>query len=330
MGTNFSVSCRTDATLISNLRVWAQFVEDTLVNGGWVVTADTGQTLPSALVGTSTNYTRRGFRIYRMNDILQAVSPIFMKLSYGGGFGNSPFNGAGLWPEIGHGTDGAGNITGQLWDGRCTNPAIITPDMPPVSSNNGSNDGSIVGGFNSYGAAGPGWFTLGMFIKLGSSSSFSMFPMVFTMERTKDNVGNDTSDGVLMLFSEVLSGGGSQSVVSTAKYLKCHPTTIQPGTETGPGYALTTRNPSENVNGTIGVGVPFHFRGLAQQPGINMVIVNSLDVAPESQLMVTIYGYSHLYQQLRWVGMQKAYTNPAASYGAGLRDLSAMACIRYE
>ena len=60
MATRFLGATQWGAANDTMFRLAAQFIEDTLVTtGGWVVTADTGQTLPSALVAPAAINRRR-------------------------------------------------------------------------------------------------------------------------------------------------------------------------------------------------------------------------------------------------------------------------------
>lgn len=257
------------------IRTWAQFIEDTLVTiGGWIVTTDTGQTLPSALVGSGTPNTKVGYRIYRMNDALQATSPVFIRIDFGCGSSSNP----GFWVTIGTGSNGAGTITGILWNGGAAT-------APNVATGNSS-----VSPLNSYGSADPGRCAFGLCVSIST-----VFGFVFTIERTKSALGADTTDGLLLLYTNSQS---SPCPVDTARYIICAGG-AQPNPEIGLSYILTQQNPTQTFTpGDIGVGVPIHFLGIAQQPGTNMLITNSSDVSPQGVVRVVLYNQVRTYVQL--------------------------------
>jgi hypothetical protein len=317
MATRFSNSLHGDASLASNIQSWAQFIEDTLVStGGWSVTTDTGQTLPSALTAATAVNQKKGYRIYKMGDALQATAPVYMKLEFGSGGGNPPGGAiaAGVWPTIGMGSDGAGNITNILWNGGALTVA-------PICGNNGANNGQATL-TNSYGSAASGRFSLGMFV----STVLSELAMVFTLERSKNEFGEDTDDGLLLLSSNVafVGGGGVQASVSESRYMIYRYDT-QPSGEIGLSYALTVKNPSD-AYGAVGVAVPIHFKGIAQQPGENAVIANGSDITAESSFQIPIYGHTRTYKHLNVVTAHKSRTG----VGSAIADSAVRFCMRYD
>jgi hypothetical protein len=289
----------TDAAFRANI----QFIEDTLVTtGGWFNTADTGQTAIGSFVHPTLQNTKMGYRVYRMNDSLQATAPIFMRLDFGAT--NQGVNVFGFWPTIGTGSDGAGNITGKMWDGG----ASVQPPVGPTSSG-----GAIAN--NSYGSAAPGRVALGMFVQ-GTPN----FILVFCIERTKNSLGADTGDGLLVLYCDGINISNS---LDRSRYLNWAPGP-QPAVELGLSYVLTVNNPSQSFGGDIGAGVISHFRGVAQQPGINMLVVNAADVGAEGSFSLTLYGSTHTYQHLNSFPARKAFV------GAFNADSNTRVCMRFD
>jgi hypothetical protein len=302
MATRTSASLGASIATDANFRAIIQFIEDTLVTtGGWVNTADTGQTAIASFVKPAVQNSKVGYRIYRMNDSLQATAPIFMRLDFGAA--NLGINCFGFWPTIGTGSDGAGNITGKMWDGG----ASTQPPCGQVSSSAVAN--------NSYGSAAPGRVTLGMFVQATRT-----LILVFTIERTKNSLGADTADGLLVTYSDAILGNGA---LDRSRYLNWAQG-AQPAPETGLSYVLTVSNPSQSFGGDIGAGVISHFRGVAQQPGINILIVNAADVGVEGSFTLTIYGATHTYQHLNSLYAQKAIVNASAA------DSQTRVCIRFD
>jgi hypothetical protein len=297
MATRFSNSVSPANDTNAHFQGWAQFFEDTLVTtGGWVVTADTGQTLPSALAIPAGNV-KAGYRIYRMADALQATSPVFMRIDFGAS-ANSVV--PGFWVTIGTGSNGSGTITGILFNGG----VVGTPTV--------ANSGNSVTALNSYGSASTGRAT--MAIGVGTNNATSL---IFCIERTKDSLGADTGDGLLLLYNSVTSA------INSSRYIIMAGGT-QPALES-PSYILTASNPSQTfAPGDIGVGVVIHMKGIAQQPGANMMIVNSADVAAEGSFSLTLYGATRTYQHCNAIPPYKALA------GSGGIDTNARCCIRYD
>jgi hypothetical protein len=275
------------------IKAWAQFIEDTLVAGGWVVTTDTGQTLPSALVGLTTANTKAGYRIYRMNDPLQATYPVFMRIDYGGGtnVGNSP----GIWVTIGTGSNGAGTITGILWNGG----SVAAPSV--LSGGNSTTQLT-----NSYGSAGSSRAMIALFIQAASQA----YPLVFTIGRTKNSQGQDTGDGLLLVYT---GSGGSPNYLDTSRYI-VYAGGVQPLAERGLSYILTYQSPTQTfAPGDIGVGIVIHFKGIAQQPGTQILITNSNDVSAEGVIKMILYNATRTYVQLSGLSPYKALSGASAS-----------------
>lgn len=306
MATRFSNTLLPDSTVAANIRAWTQFVEDTLVTtGGWAATADTGQTLPSAMAATTAVNQKRGFRIYKMTDALQATAPVFMRVDYG----SASAQAAGLWITIGTGSDGLGNITGVLWNGG----ASATPSI-------GSSIASLVLANNSYGSAGPGRACIALFIQ----STSVQYNTVFCIERSKDAAGADTGAGLLLLYGGGISEGTTLSAMARSRYIVVTGGT-QPTLETGLNYIISTNSPSQSfAPGDIGLGIVFHFKGVSQQPGMNMLITNTTDVSSEGQISLNLYGQQRQYQHLNLIQCTRAVA------GATINDANSRVLMRYD
>lgn len=302
MATRTSNTLLADNSTDAHFQAWAQFIEDTLVTtGGWVYVSQTGDTSPSSLAHPTTANTKKGFRVYRMADTLQGTYPVYIRIDWGSGaLANTP----GFWTTIGTGADGSGGITGKLYDGG----AVSTPIVE-----GGSNSSSQAN--NSYGSADTNRASIALFIN-GISQ---LYPLVWAIERTKDANGSDTGDGLLLCYKQ--RPGGSNNTVNISQYL-IWAGGSQPTIETGFQYILTAQNPSQTFGGTLGVGLISHIKGTAQQPGANLVVVNSSDFGAESQFTMSLYGTSHTYQHLNGTGVWNAR--------AGAQDTTSRVAIRYD
>lgn len=296
MATHFSNTLVAGNDTLAHFQAWAQFIEDTLITtGSWVVTGDTGQTLPSALPLPSVANTKYGYRIYRMNDALQATAPVFLRVDFGSGASAST---VGTWWTAGTGSNGSGTITGIV--------------LNALNLSAGSQQTTAS---NSYGSADVNRFTLAMFVNTTSV----VYNHVIGLERSKDSNGNDTSDGLIVVCNDPSSGGAG--ILRTSTYCILAGGT-QPATEVGVAFILTSQNPTQSfAANNIGVGLISCFKAIAVQPGMNFAIVNSSDVTAEGTFTMTIYGSSRTYQQVRSTVLK---TNAAAA------DTNARTCIRYD
>ncbi len=284
MATAYNPSLIVDTSSASSFRAWAQWVEDVLVNiGGWVVTNDTGQTLPSALPPATQVQQHKGFRIYRMNDTLQATAPVFMRIDYGSGNWTPSVVGppwpCAVWLTIGTGSTGTGTITGKMLDDRY------------VPNYGGSFSG--VGG-DSFASVANNRCAIALW---GGSGAASFAPLVFSVERSVDTTGAYTGDGVLVVHSTTgLIQGNFGILLGYSPYLAIgQPFSLQQPIDFGLSWIHTGATPSPTYLGDRGVGVLYHFRGIALQPGTNFVIANQNDFGAQSFLNVNLYGRFHKY-----------------------------------
>lgn len=299
------MSTRTSASLLpindtdAHFQAWATFIEDTLVTtGGWVRSTETGETAPGSLVHPTVANTKKGFRVYKMNDALQSTNPVFMRIDYGSG---AAANVPGIWLTIGTGSDGAGTITGIVWNGG----ASSTPNI-----GNGSSVSSLTN--NSYGSADTNRATIALFTQANAN-----YPLIFGIERTKDATGADTGDGLLLAYNAL------STTLNTSRFIILTPGS-QPTAETGLSYILSRQNPSETFGADIGCGILIHFKGIAQQPGTNWMLVNSSDVSAEGQFTMTLYGNTRTYQHLNAMNPTKALAGSSSS------DTNARCGMRYD
>lgn len=298
MATRFSSTVLCESGSDVNFRAVAQFWEDTLVTtGGWVLTSDTGQTAPASLVHPTVANTKQGYRIYRMNDSLQSTYPVFMRVDFGGSANPAVM---GFWTTIGTGSNGSGTITGALF-------------TPAASPNVCNTSNSSTANQNAYGSASTNRAT----IAVGIAPSGNLCQNLFAIERSKDSTGTDTGDGLLLCYN---SGG----LLNTSRYLN-YAGGAQPTAE-ALSYVLTARNPSETfAPGDIGVGILIPIRGIAQQPGMNIMIVNSSDVGAQGSFSMTLYGATRTYQHL-----DALLTPFKATAGSSVSDTGARVCMRYD
>lgn len=305
MATLFSSALRASSNTDALFRAWVQFVNDTLtLSGGWIYVPQTGDADPTTILKPTAANSKMGFRVYRMNDALQSTKPVFMRIDYGGSQFAAPCG--GIWVTIGPSVNGSGVVNTPYFDGGSVTQSTVSgtsyDSVPNVNT-------------NCYGSAGPNRLSIGMFIQANTT-----YPWVLSIERTKSALGVDTGEGLLMLYSR---GAGE---VNTSRYVILANDGPQPTAETGLNYALSWLTFTEAFGGDLGLGVVIHFKGIAQQPGTNMLISNTLDVATEGRFSTTLYGQSITYQKLNVFPPTKA----KAGTSQQVTDANARCCIRYE
>ena len=295
MATNFSVLLQPSNSTDALFRAWGLFIHDTFVTtGGWINTSDTGQIDFTTVVKPAGVSTKSGYKIYRMNDTLQATSPVFIRIDFGSASGSA--NNPGFWLTIGTGSNGTGTITGILFDGG----AVATPT---VSSNSTSATAS-----NSYGSADTNRISLGLFIQTTARA------LVLNLERSKDVNGDDTGSGLILAWNNNIT------IINNSRYLILAGGT-QPPVQGGLQYILDISNPSA-FGSDVGIAIPIPLRGVAQQPGYGIVVVRTNDFVAEASFSMTLYGNTVTYQHLNSI-----QTGPAVVGGT---DPTSKVCIRFD
>lgn len=90
--------------------------QELLAGCGLVKLDIAGSIDPATVNYPASGNTAAGFEVWRFNDTLQAVAPIFLKFEYGRGSNGGAF---AIWLTVGHRVNDAGGITGEL-SGRFT------------------------------------------------------------------------------------------------------------------------------------------------------------------------------------------------------------------
>ncbi|RQH69982.1 hypothetical protein IPC102_09415 [Pseudomonas aeruginosa] len=199
-----------------------QELHDALLAVGLVQTADTGQLADfSGVTGdvpgaTTVTY---GYRIYRLNDSLQATSPVFLKVVFGARGGSS----SGTWDvpnfglEIGTGTDGTGNLVNSTGSYRFPNlyfnsstatPSLVcrTGNLPSYAySGEGLTWVMLKGGSLIF--YGPGSTYIGRPGPVGGANDFPL--LFFAIARPVGPDGLPKAGGAALLIPQGLGTSGT-------------------------------------------------------------------------------------------------------------------------
>lgn len=277
----------------ANFRSWGSYIAARFVTVGLIQTADTGQinwTTVTTPVGVNTY---QGYEVWRFADALQATAPVFFKIQYGEGAG---IDGAGVRVQFGSGSDGAGNLTGNLsaqYDAETTSKTAATT----VIGSGSTGRFAICAAFDA---------------NIGLS---------FAFERSKDSAGNDTTEAVLWI-SHADTSGASSTISGQAAVWS---TTLGVlGTVETIFGALFAAGTSMAFGPQTMVAPVFHNKGVFMNPGLNVVGYYTLNITPLGTANVYMYGASHVYYALP----STAWASGGAFRGMGTGTASFL--IRYE
>lgn len=253
-----------DNSTLVNFKAWASLISNAFSTFGWVQSSDTGQ----ANLGTIAASPAAGafvYQIWTANDTLASSNPIFVKIEFGTG---TSVTLPSIAVTVGSGSNGAGVLT-----------------------NAGTRQ--IIGGGTSSG----GTATTFECDFSGSASriAFCMwrawtFPSFFSVERSHDSSGNETSSYVTML----ASGNG----IATSH---CNQQTILPSANGGPlfvenfGLTLQTGNTTASFANSVAVAPFFPFVGKLDNPCLGAVCIKDGDFADGAQFGVSLFGTTHNY-----------------------------------
>lgn len=272
----------------ARFRAWGSAISAALAAMGLVKTADTGQIDWASVARPAGSNAVAGFEIWRFNDGLQATLPVFIKLEYGTGATNT---GCSWWVTVGMATDGAGALTGAITTRQQTSMGTaITEGQIGLTYISGANSRIVAAGF------------------LGAASSSTLTAMIFGVERTKDNSGADTAEGILTFTGYTGSGGTWRQQVLFPAGAGGQEVTlgiIMPVTGTG-------------ASGTqVAVYPQFFTKGVFLNPGMNLFGYVNPNLSALTPTAMTVYGQAHTFLPLGTQCFQSlARTGPAGASGA--------------
>lgn len=178
-------------------RAWGSAVSGALAAVGMVKVTTSGQVDWSTVLAPTTSTTAAGWEVWRFDDALQAVAPIFFKVEYGvRGSGSTPANFTPcLWLTVGKGADATGVILQSMFD----------RELVGLDHNTLQNAVGATLGYAS--SCGSGACVI---VAPWAESSVVTSPM-FVIERSRDNTGAPTADGVMVAVQRPTATFGSGS-----------------------------------------------------------------------------------------------------------------------
>jgi hypothetical protein len=251
----FTFSNNTDALF----RAWINEIHTAITAFGWVRTADTGQIDFATVARPAAINTFQGYAIYRMDDALQATAAVFLRIDFGTG---SATDAPALKIRLAiGGTDGAGNLTGNVSTSQTLNTSGVGAATPMRTAGSTSSFRMQWGG------------------ELSATQT-----LCFAIERDLDSSGAETSLGVNVL-TEGSTTYASQ-FIETAGGL---------GTAEARWYAMINGQASQAGRGFVGVGPVRCVLGLFRNPMKTVVLFARGDFATNSTGPIVIYGVSRTY-----------------------------------
>ncbi|MCI4437878.1 MAG: hypothetical protein JHC33_13810 [Ignisphaera sp.] len=183
--TTTTISTATSYATDAAFRTANQAISTAIQAVGLIQTSDTGQINWTTVAKPGVAYTFAGYEMYRFNDSLQSTSPIYLKIEYGVGMS---FSYSALAFTVGTGTDGAGNLTGNV-----SQRATLWSNTADGATRTSYFSGS----------------TNRLCMVLWPPNSNADWG-IFSLERTHDSSGTDTGAGA-HIFQASTSGYGTLS-----------------------------------------------------------------------------------------------------------------------
>lgn len=249
---------RDNATL-ANFKNWAQAISTAMASMGWVQTSDTGQVNWSTIVAVGTVY-----EIWAPADALQTGSTaFFLKIVYGNAGANNPQ----ISVSLAHSTDGAGNLQ--------------APVVGPFVTNGSSGQGSTrVCECNFSGDIDR------LSINMWRDSTDGFEDIMFSIERTKDTAGVNSTDGVTIYINFPNNARQQQGTLTFSPLLVF---------SFGALCRLSMGLADAAFNNNIPISPLFPVYGKFGNPNTGVALCPANDVAEGGIFTATLYGATRTY-----------------------------------
>lgn len=291
MATSSGLSITNDNTSDATFRLFGSTISAALAAVGLIRTADTGTINWTTVTRATTPVnTSAGFEIYRFSDTLQATKPVFIKIEYG--YGNTT-NAACIWVTVGTGTDGAGNLTGQ----------IGTRTQLQQYSGPGGASLRVSGSTNRF--------------VLATNNTGNACWQMMSVERSRADDGTESNEGIITVYGAqtLPSGWRSQFIpfVGSIPNQFAYVPAPHPGVSTLFGLNLA-------------VAPLFTFAGKLCNPGVNLLTIYPGDVGLYAAFPVPIYGTTYTFLAFNSNDLTGVNAGGLNSASGGVNGL----CIRWE
>lgn len=248
---------------ITTTALWQSFlhmVHDAFITFGWSNSADTGQLNPSTATLPGTLGVLAGYEIFTPGDVLASTAPFYVKVQYGLTSGHYPY----MAFQVASGTDGAGNLTGQ----------VSTAQAYAMSNDSGATTR------DSYFSGDSGRMT------------FCLFPMYFasngrvfvTIERARNSDGSVNDSAVIMM----------QQIDAAASFYSVIPLDGRTKLEDA-RYIHNLPAATSSYASSIFVSAVYPILDALLPPMMGVVAHFSSSMTVLNQFTITLYGASHTY-----------------------------------
>ncbi|MBX3288446.1 MAG: hypothetical protein KF855_03780 [Acidobacteria bacterium] len=264
------------------------FISDALDAGGMNKTADIGQVDPDTVTFPGSNNSEGGYEIRAFDDSLTGTAPVAIKLSYRRGSSAAQFQ---LGVQIGSGSDGSGNITGEKLSQQNFNLVLSAMTSQPWD---------ICATENS-------------FILCGSYSS-SQYRSVISLERTRNASNEITDQGLMLVYKNVTDTFRSFYINYAANSFINETTTA--------GGCMMPSNQTSGLHGSGDTAVyPYNVFGVGEVlvPPLNLVGGFSSNFSDVTTYTIGVFGQSQT--------MKAIHTHGIARGGAGANAIMLMKWI---
>ena len=178
-----------------SFRVWASGISAAIEAVGFVKIPYAGAVDWSTVAAPTVAHTYPAREVFRFDDALQASAPLFFAMEYGCG---SSTNGPGLRISVGKGVDGAGVLTGvllgQVMSGMATGAASSASNANPQAHRVASCPSKAC-------------------LVIAMSTTAPVFASAtMILERSRDNTGAPTGDGLLLTTMQGTSAGAASAL----------------------------------------------------------------------------------------------------------------------
>lgn len=269
MSTVYREDCALLCSSQAYLNTWAKPISDLLLAGGWIQTSDTGQvnwddlsnwTTPAAVS------TVGGYQIWRMGDALQSC---YIKFEFGSGANNA--GRAGIWITIGTGSDGAGNITGALISRAFTGAYGNTTSAISAFKLIGSSDASRI-------------------VLIGTERTSYYSNLMFSIERTHDAYGNDTSEGIMLMLGCTTAPSSTVTALSVTNFQVLVFSGTSQANSTRIGACVASGTSQAGGDGDVAVSPVAFFNGMPTFPSKNLMVYLNADLPVRVSVHCDLYG----------------------------------------
>lgn len=183
--TSLVPDCSTDEAF----RAWGSGISTALQSLITLVT-QTGQINWATVTKPASTGYISGFEVYRFNDAAQSTSPIFIKIEYGAASIGSGLKPA-LYMTVGKSTNGSGTIGSVLFTYKEVISTASATTLTPKNCYFGNGDGSCL--------------VMSLF---PSDTAYHVYGSYVVIERSRNNLGTATTDGIWWQHSGISSFGG--------------------------------------------------------------------------------------------------------------------------